>query len=113
MNGRNPGPTQRLDGRHPGQSGEGRGRSHSEETLQAPSRRTREPLRTFDRLRTDTDMLGVRVAAASPARSSAGGRGCERSSGLRYGLLFIVDFDLVQYPVDGGADTESLAEKML
>ncbi len=66
-----------------------------------------------DRLRTDTNMLGVRVAAAYPARSSAGSRGCERSSGLRYGLLFIVDFDLVQYPVDGGADTESLAEKML
>jgi len=55
MNGRNPGPTQRLDGRHPGRSGEGRGRSHSEETLQAPSRRTREPLRSFDRLRIDTN----------------------------------------------------------
>ncbi len=60
-----------------------------------------------------TPMLGVRVVAASPARSSAGGRDCERSSGLCYGLPFMVDFDLIQYPVDGGTDTESLAEKML
>lgn len=58
-------------------------------------------------------MLGIRGAAASRARSSAGVRDCERSSGLCYGLHFMVDFDLVQYPVDGGTDTESLAEKML